>query len=180
MDKSTSTSAKENISLCDGEHGGDVSSFIPSQELDPFEFLAYPRAFLLDKSELRKKYFEVCRQSREDPARLELAHKSYRTLLDPIARLDYLTSTCWPETPLPNDAQESSPTLDSDIVGLYDELSAASTEEKDRLLFKLNELDRSLYEKIQNAIDRSDLRLLRNYRDKLSYHKKFREMVKQL
>jgi succinyl-diaminopimelate desuccinylase len=146
-----------------------------TNEASPFEILDYPVTFSINDATLRKHYFEKCRQYRDDPVRLELAHKSYRTLLDPIARLDYLMLAI-----SLSDSQADGPHLDDDIVVLHNEFAGASAESRDRLLSKLKTLNQSLLPKIQSAFDHNDQQRLREYRNKLSYYKKFQEMAQKL
>ncbi|MDR1208606.1 MAG: succinyl-diaminopimelate desuccinylase [Holosporales bacterium] len=146
-----------------------------TNETSPFEVLEYPATFSIDEAILRKNYFEKCRQYRDDTVRLELAHKSYRILLDPGTRLDCLMSALFP-----SDSQADTPHLDDDIIILHNEFSTASAESLDTLLAKVNALNQSLLPEIQTAFDQKDQRRLRKYRNKLSYYKKFKEMAQKL
>lgn len=131
---------------------------------DPFAFFALPPTFALDEEALRDRYFQMCRDHRENSHLLTQAHTAYRILMDPVQRLDVLILKAelgpLPEVELP-----------PDIIKLYEAVESLQGDAS-VLLRRLEDFRQSTLKIIPSALTRRDPEALAHLRACLMYIKR--------
>jgi hypothetical protein len=161
---------------------GGAQAVNSDSDQSPFDVLGYTVSFAINEDILRAKYFEKCREFRENPAMLEIVHRSYITIKDPLNRLNFLIadaeSLATPSVSEQSTANQSENRVPNEALALYDELSALPREERGAFVSKIGALIQAL--NIQEAFERNDMQGLRAYRDQLSYYRKIIDIVRRM